>query len=86
MWTSVHGKRLQLLDMQETAAPPKVLDLRARPGVGVFDKKNKLINVQCKDDTWLAVRSLKTEGRKALTADQWWIGVVRGGQTVQLGP
>lgn len=86
VWTTVNDKRLQLLDVEETSAPQKMFDLRSRPGVGVLDKKNKVMIVQCKDDTWLAVRSLKTEGRKALSADSWWFGIVRGGQTVQFGP
>ena len=82
----INGKRVQLLDVEETSAPSKVLDLRTCIGVGYFDKKNKLILVHCKEDTWLAVKSLKTEGRKAITADQWWIGIAKDAKTIQFGP
>lgn len=72
--------------MEEASAPQKVLDLRTVVGVGYFDKKNKMILVHCKGGTWLAVRILKTEGRKAITADQWWIGIAKQAKTIQLGP
>jgi methionyl-tRNA formyltransferase len=80
----LQDKRVQLLDVEVADTPARMLDLRTRPGIAFYDKLSKCVIVECAEDTWLAIRSLKTEARKALTAEQWWVGQSRGGQTIQL--
>lgn len=55
-----------------------------QPGIAFLDKRKEGVIVKCKDSTWLRVTNLKTEGRKALQAQPWWIGVARDKRNIRL--
>lgn len=81
LWTSfttfgrrTDVKKLQLLDMKVVEATPA---LAHTPGTCIWSKELNSILINCGNDTALAVRTVKPDGKSAVPAWDWWNGVHR---------
>jgi methionyl-tRNA formyltransferase len=79
LWTIYNGKRVQLLDVELAEKSS------ATPGLAQLDRKREAVLISCQGGGSILVRHLKTEGRKALPALQWWIGAARNNDSLQFG-
>lgn len=68
---------MQIHEMRPTTVPPEIYD-EERPGTAHLDKRTGIMNVKCKDNTWLAVNIVQMESKNEQNASRWWHGYRQG--------
>ncbi|XP_015116239.1 methionyl-tRNA formyltransferase, mitochondrial [Diachasma alloeum] len=76
--TTFQGKSLKIFGVKLPCKLPRdVYDLKSNPGMVVYDKQDRLLMVQCKNDSWVTIEEILMPGKRKMSAVDFNNGFIK---------